>query len=147
MLESMKDHQERNILVSFIYYVSVYINVNLCVHMSVHMRRDPKRVLGIFYLSLSLSLSQGLFLNPRLKFSWLCWKLRKSQWSPVSVSLRSRLQVFAGCHACYMGGGFFALTHWDISPLLWFASHVLLTSINRVFWLPWKPTGELPLCS
>lgn len=117
MPESMKDHQERSILVSFIYYVSVCINVNVCVHMSVHMRRDPKRVLGVFYLSLSLPLRQGLFLNPRLKFSWLCWKLRKSQWSPVSLSLRCGLQVFAGRCTCYMSAGFcsYPLSHLSIA--------------------------------
>lgn len=65
MPESMKDRQERNKMVSFIYYVSVCINVNVCVHMSVHMRRDPTKV---FNLSLYLPLRQGLFLNPRLKF-------------------------------------------------------------------------------
>lgn len=68
MPESMKDHQKRNKMVSYIYYVSVCINVNVCVHMSVHMRRDPTKVLGIFNLSLYLPLRQGLFLNPRLKF-------------------------------------------------------------------------------
>lgn len=122
MPESMKDHQERSILVSFIYYVSVCINVNVCAHMSVHMRRDPKRVLGVFYLSLSL---QGLnFLG--CAGNWGSPSDHQSLF-PSDLGYRYSQNVALVTWALVS-----ALTHRVISPLLWFASHVLLTSINSV---------------